>query len=148
MGARATVHGSFDDEVPPLDPCLPLRAAMRSRPSSWSSGGNVEYTSLRDVISEAGPGSGGGSFGGDGAVPGIDFDINIRNHLLTHAASSRRPRRAKEQTGASLAGRWLRMVPDRVADDINIRPAPSSPADAPASLAMVGRVRAVHHRRR
>ncbi|CAN6298454.1 unnamed protein product [Urochloa humidicola] len=74
-----------DNEVPP-------RAAMRSRPSSWSSsgssGGGVEYTSLRDVISEAGPGSGGGSFGGDGAVPGIDFDINIRNHLLKHAASA------------------------------------------------------------
>ncbi|CAN6310063.1 unnamed protein product [Urochloa humidicola] len=82
-----------DDEVPPLEPCLPPRAAMRSRPSSWSSsgssGGGMEYTSLRDVISEAGPGSGGGSFGGgDGAVPGIDFDINIRNHLLKHAASA------------------------------------------------------------
>ncbi|CAL4926393.1 unnamed protein product [Urochloa decumbens] len=77
-----------DDEVPPPPP----RAAMRSRPSSWSSSGSsggVEYTSLRDVISEAGgPGSGGGSFGGDGAVPGIDFDINIRNHLLKHAASA------------------------------------------------------------
>ncbi|CAN6323194.1 unnamed protein product [Urochloa humidicola] len=80
-----------DDEVPPLEPCLPPRAAMRSRPSSWSSSGSsggVEYTSLRDVISEAGPGSGAGSFGGDGAVPGIDFDINIRNHLLKHAASA------------------------------------------------------------
>ncbi|OEL26297.1 hypothetical protein BAE44_0012685 [Dichanthelium oligosanthes] len=84
-----------DDEVPPLEPCLPPpppRAAVRSRPSSWSSSGSsggVEYTSLRDVLSEAGPGSGGGSFGEGGA--GIDFDasnINIRNQLLKHAASA------------------------------------------------------------
>ncbi|PAN45965.1 hypothetical protein PAHAL_9G154300 [Panicum hallii] len=77
-----------DDEAPP-----PPRAAIRSRPSSWSSSGSsggVEYTSLRDVLAEAGPGSGGGSFG-DAAAPAIDFDasnINIRNQLLKHAASA------------------------------------------------------------
>jgi len=77
-----------DDEAPP-----PPRAAVRSRPSSWSSSGSsggVEYTSLRDVLAEAGPGSGGGSFG-DAGAPAIDFDasnINIRNQLLKHAASA------------------------------------------------------------
>ena len=71
----------------------PPRAAIRSRPSSWSSSGSsggVEYTSLRDVLAEAGPGSGGGSFG-DAGAPAIDFDasnINIRNQLLKHAASA------------------------------------------------------------
>jgi hypothetical protein len=76
------------DETQPLEPSLPP-----SRPSSWSSSGSsggVEYTSLRDVLAEAGPGSGGGSFW-DTAGPTIDFDasnINIRNQLLKHAASA------------------------------------------------------------
>jgi len=79
-----------DDEAAPPPP---PRAAIRSRPSSWSSSGSsggVEYTSLRDVLAEAGPGSGGGSFG-DAGAPAIDFDasnINIRNQLLKHAASA------------------------------------------------------------
>ncbi|RLN42021.1 hypothetical protein C2845_PM01G34130 [Panicum miliaceum] len=78
-----------DDEAPP-----PPRAAIRSRPSSWSSSGSsggVEYTSLRDVLAEAGPGSDGGSFGDAAAPTMIDFDasnINIRNQLLKHAASA------------------------------------------------------------
>ncbi|KAJ1294407.1 hypothetical protein BS78_01G144300, partial [Paspalum vaginatum] len=80
---------------PSSQPLPPPRAAVRSRPSSWSSsgsggGGGFEYTSLRDVLAEAGPGSGGGSFG-DVAAPAIDFDasnINIRNQLLKHAASA------------------------------------------------------------
>nr|CAB3493901.1 unnamed protein product [Digitaria exilis] len=82
-----------DDEVPLVEP--PPRAAIRSRPSSWSSSGSsggVEYTSLRDVLSEAGggPGSGGGSFGeGGGGVHEFDAsNINIRNQLLKHAASA------------------------------------------------------------
>ncbi|KAF8683063.1 hypothetical protein HU200_045049 [Digitaria exilis] len=87
-----------DEEVPLAEPpCLPTppRAAIRSRPSSWSSSGSsggVEYTSLRDVLSEAsgGPGSGGGSFGeGGGGVHEFDAsNINIRNQLLKHAASA------------------------------------------------------------
>ncbi|CAD6205948.1 unnamed protein product [Miscanthus lutarioriparius] len=82
------------DETQPLEPSPP-RAAVRSRPSSWSSsgsGGGVEYTSLRDVLAEAGPRScGGGSFGDAGGPAAIDFDasnINIRNQLLKHAASA------------------------------------------------------------
>ncbi|XP_062213349.1 uncharacterized protein LOC133914235 [Phragmites australis] len=88
----------MDTEVlQPLEPSSPPpRTAVRSRPSSWSSSGSscgVEYTSLRDVLAEAGPGSGsggGGSFGDAGAHV-IDFDasnINIRNQLLKHAASA------------------------------------------------------------
>lgn len=83
------------DETQPLEPSSlpPPRAAVRSRPSSWSSSGSsggVEYTSLRDVLAEGGPGSGGGSFG-DAAGPAIEFDasnINTRNQLLKHAASA------------------------------------------------------------
>jgi hypothetical protein len=81
------------DETQPLEPSPP-RAAVRSRPSSWSSSGSsggVEYTSLRDVLAEAGPGSGGGSFGNAAGPAAIDFDasnINIRNQLLKHAASA------------------------------------------------------------
>ncbi|XP_062211916.1 uncharacterized protein LOC133912941 [Phragmites australis] len=72
---------------PPTPP--PPRAVVRSRPSSSSSSGSsggVEYTSLRDVLAEPGPCSGGGSCGDV-----IDFDtsnINIRNQLLKHAASA------------------------------------------------------------
>ena len=83
------------DETQPLEPSLPPpRAAVRSRPSSWSSSGSsggVEYTSLRDVLTEAGPGSGGGSFGDAAGPAAIDFNasnINIRNQLLKHAASA------------------------------------------------------------
>lgn len=100
--ACKSMHGSLfamdaDEEAQSLVPSLPSpRAAVRSRPSSWSSSGSsggVEYTSLRDVLAEAGPGSsggGGGSFG-DAGGPAIDLDasnINIRNQLLKHAASA------------------------------------------------------------
>ncbi|TVU45929.1 hypothetical protein EJB05_05459, partial [Eragrostis curvula] len=90
----------MDSEVQPLDPSSssPPRAAVRSRPGSWSSSGSsggVEYTSLRDVLAESGPGSGsgggGGSFGDYDGGYVIDLDasnINIRNQLLKHAASA------------------------------------------------------------
>ncbi|EER91173.1 hypothetical protein BDA96_01G164400 [Sorghum bicolor] len=88
-----------DETHQPLEPSSlppPPRAAVRSRPSSWSSSGSsggVEYTSLRDVLAETGPGScgGGGSFGDVAGLAAIDFDasnINIRNQLLKHAASA------------------------------------------------------------
>jgi hypothetical protein len=84
---------TMDTEVSPLE-TSPPRAAVRSRTSSWSSSessGGVEYTSLRDVLAESGPGSGScGSFGEYGGSV-IDLDasnINIRNHLLKHAASA------------------------------------------------------------
>jgi hypothetical protein len=84
------------DEVPALLETSPPRAAVRSRPTSWSSsgssGGGIEYTSLRDVLAESGPGSGGsGSFGEYVGGYVIDLDasnINIRNQLLKHAASA------------------------------------------------------------
>ncbi|GJN23944.1 hypothetical protein PR202_gb11642 [Eleusine coracana subsp. coracana] len=87
----------MDAEVQPLEPSSPPRAAVRSRPSSWSSSGSsggIEYTSLRDVLAESG-GTGSGSCGGGSSFGdygyGIDLDasnINIRNQLLKHAASA------------------------------------------------------------
>jgi hypothetical protein len=82
----------MDTEVPPLETSSP-RAAVRSRPSSWSSSGSsgcIEYTSLRDVLAESGPGSGNfGEYGGSGYVIDLDAsNINIRNQLLKHAASA------------------------------------------------------------
>ncbi|KAL6894593.1 hypothetical protein ACP4OV_008691 [Aristida adscensionis] len=97
------MDSSILHDVQPPEPSSPPppRAVARSRPSSWSSSGSsgsFEYTSLRDVLAESGPGGsggvGGGGAGGGGGVCGGDGDsfdtsnINIRNQLLKHAASA------------------------------------------------------------
>ncbi|KAM0825347.1 hypothetical protein ACQ4PT_069619 [Festuca glaucescens] len=78
----------MDPDVQALEaqssPPPPPRGAVRSQPSSWSSSGSFEYTSLRDVLSEVGT-------GGSSSSDVHEFDtsnIVIRNHLLKHAASA------------------------------------------------------------
>lgn len=76
---------TMDTDVQTLEASSSPPRVVRSRPASWSSSGSsgsIEYTSLRDVLSEAGPGS---------FADVHDFDtssINIRNQLLKHAASA------------------------------------------------------------